>query len=118
MDDVGEGHSTLELLAASASEFLKLGRSLVMTSTRIGSRAAIRATIAFAETTGAVVIAEGVENEFVAGQMLQAGILLGQGFGLGKPTPAEHIEDVRAALTGRAALSTLRPRAAARRLAN
>ena len=68
--------------------------------------------------TGAVVIAEGVENEFVAGQMLQAGILLGQGFGLGKPTPAEHIEDVRAALTGRAALSTLRPRAAARQLAN
>ena len=28
LDDVGEGHSTLELLAASASEYLKLGRSL------------------------------------------------------------------------------------------
>ena len=34
LDDVGEGHSTLELLAASASEFLKLGRSLTMTSTK------------------------------------------------------------------------------------
>ena len=28
LDDVGDGHSTLELLAASSSEYLKLGRSL------------------------------------------------------------------------------------------
>jgi len=110
LDDVGEGHSTLELLAASSSEYLKLGRSLTMTSTRVGSRAAMHATMAFARATGALVIAEGVENEFVADQMKAAGILFGQGFGLGKPTPAADVEDVGEALAGRAALSRLRPR--------
>ncbi|MDQ6846029.1 MAG: bifunctional diguanylate cyclase/phosphodiesterase [Candidatus Dormibacteraeota bacterium] len=112
LDDVGEGHSTLELLIASSSEYLKLGRSLTMTSTRSGSRAGIAAVMAFASSSGAVLIAEGVENEFVSDLMKAAGITLGQGFGLGKPTLAADREDVGAALTGRAALSGLRPRRA------
>jgi diguanylate cyclase (GGDEF)-like protein len=116
LDDVGEGHSTLELLAASASEYLKLGRSLTMTSSRVGSRAAMDATMAFARSSGAVVIAEGVENEFAADLMKAAGIQLGQGFGLGKPTMAADVEDVGAALAGRAALSGLRPRRASARV--
>ena len=111
LDDVGEGHSTLELLAASGSEYLKLGRSLTMTSNRIGSKAAMHATMAFARVSGAVVIAEGIENEFVADLMKAAGIRYGQGFGLGKPTRTCDIEDVGKALAGRAALSGLRPRA-------
>jgi diguanylate cyclase (GGDEF)-like protein len=110
LDDVGEGHSTLELLAASSSEYLKLGRSLTMTTGRVGSRAAMEATVAFARATGATVIAEGVENEFVADQMKAGGIRLAQGFGLGKPTLAAELEDVSAALADRAALSGLRPR--------
>jgi diguanylate cyclase (GGDEF)-like protein len=112
LDDVGEGHSTLKLLAASASEYLKLGRSLTMTSARVGSRAAIDATTTFARISGATVIAEGVENEYAADMMKAAGIALGQGFGLGKPTQASAIEDVGAALVDRAALSGLRPRSA------
>jgi EAL domain-containing protein (putative c-di-GMP-specific phosphodiesterase class I) len=116
LDDVGEGHSTLELLAASSSEYLKLGRSLTMTSTRVGSRAAMDATMAFARVSGALVIAEGVENEFVADLMKAGGISLGQGFGLGKPTVASDIEDVASALAGRAALSVLRPRPASVRI--
>jgi diguanylate cyclase (GGDEF)-like protein len=115
LDDVGEGHSTLELLIASASEYLKLGRSLTMTSSRVGSRAAIDATLAFARISGAVLIAEGVENEFVADVMKATGIELGQGFGLGQPTLAADVEDVGAALAGRAALSALRPRRASLR---
>ena len=111
LDDVREGHSTLELLAASASEYLKLGRSLTMTSNRIGSKAAMHATMAFARVSGAGVIAEGIENEFVADLMKAAGIRYGQGFGLGKPTKTSDIEDVGKALAGRAALSGLRPRA-------
>jgi diguanylate cyclase (GGDEF)-like protein len=112
LDDVGEGHSTLELLAASSSEYLKLGRSLTMTSTRVGSRAAMDATMAFARVSGALVIAEGVENEFVADLMKAGGIKFRQGFGLGKPTFATDVEDVASALSDRAALSSLRPRAA------
>jgi diguanylate cyclase (GGDEF)-like protein len=116
LDDVGEGHSTLELLAASSSEYLKLGRSLTMTSTRVGSRAAMDATMAFARVSGAMVIAEGVENEFVADLMKASGVSLGQGFGLGKPTIASAVEDVASALADRAALSGLRPRPASMRI--
>ena len=116
LDDVGEGHSTLELLAASSSEFLKLGRSLTMTSTKVGSRAAMDCDHGVARVSGAVVIAEGVENEFVADLMKAGGIRLGQGFGLGKPTMAADVEDVTTALAERAALSALRPRAAAHSL--
>jgi diguanylate cyclase (GGDEF)-like protein len=112
LDDVGEGHSTLKLLAASASEYLKLGRSLTMTSGRVGSRAVIDATMSFARISGAIVIAEGVENEYAADMMKAAGIELGQGFGLGKPTRASAVEDVTTALVDRAALSGLRPRSA------
>jgi diguanylate cyclase (GGDEF)-like protein len=110
LDDVGEGHSTLELLVASSSEYLKLGRSVTMTSSRLKSRAVMEATMSFARVSGASVIAEGVENEFAADVMKQAGIELGQGFGLGKPTAAEDVEDVATALIDRAALSGLRPR--------
>ncbi|MHB8719752.1 MAG: EAL domain-containing protein [Candidatus Dormibacteria bacterium] len=110
LDDVGEGHSTLELLAASGGEYLKLGRSLTMTSTRVESRAAIHATMAFARVSGATVIAEGIENELVADLMREVGVELGQGFGLGRPTLAGDLENVGAAFVERAALSTLRPR--------
>jgi diguanylate cyclase (GGDEF)-like protein len=109
LDDVGEGQATLELLAASASEYLKLGRSLTMTSTEAGSRAAVNATMTFARLHGGMVIAEGVENEIVADQMQAAGILLGQGFGLGRPTPASDVKDAGEALAGRAALAGSRP---------
>ncbi len=85
LDDVGEGHATLELLAASASEFLKLGRGLTMTSSRMSSRAAMDATLAFARVSGAMVIAEGIESDSVAELMRTAGIVLGQGYGLGRP---------------------------------
>jgi diguanylate cyclase (GGDEF)-like protein len=109
LDDVGEGHATLELLAASASEYLKLGRSLTMTSTEAASRAAMNATMTFALLNGGMVIAEGVENEFVSDQMQAAGILLGQGFGLGKPTPAAEVKAVAEASAGRAALAGSKP---------
>ena len=112
LDDVGEGHSTLKLLAASASEYLKLGRSLTMTSARPSSRAVIDATTTFARISGATVIAEGVENEYAADMMKAAGIGLGQGFELGNPTLVSAIEDVGAALADRAALSGLRSRSA------
>ena len=69
VDDVGEGHSTLELLAASSREFLKVGRSITMTSSRRSSRAVIDATLTFARASGAVVIAEGIENEIAADVM-------------------------------------------------
>jgi hypothetical protein len=42
--------------------------------------------------------------------MKAAGNLLGQGFGLGRSTMADNVEDVGQALAGRAAFSRRRPR--------
>ena len=111
LDDVGEGHSTLELLAAAQPEFVKVARSLTMTASRGASRAAIEAALAFGQSSGAVTIAEGVENQFAADQMQAIGIELGQGFGLAVPTAPDATLDTVAGWAARAALRPLRPRA-------
>jgi len=111
LDDVGEGHSTLELLAAAEPEFIKVARSLTMTASRDASRAAIEAALAFGRSSGAVTIAEGVENQFAADQMQSMGIELGQGFGLAVPTAPDATADTVAGWLARSALRPLRPRA-------
>jgi len=85
LDDVGEGHSTLELLVAASPEYIKLARSLTLTAAHSSSRAAIRGAVAFAQTSGATVLAEGVENQLAAWQMAELGVTLGQGWWLGRP---------------------------------
>ena len=92
LDDVGEGHSTLELLTAANPEFIKIARSLTMTASHAGSRAAIKAVVSFARASGASVIAEGIENELAARQTRDLGAELGQGWWLARPTEAGVLE--------------------------
>jgi len=88
IDDVGEGHSTLEVLAASNPEYIKVARSLTVASDRVGPRSAIHAVVAFAQSSGAAIIAEGIETEQHAELMAEMGVDLGQGWHLGRPAPA------------------------------
>ncbi len=85
IDDVGEGHSTLEVLAAAAPEYIKVARGLMVAASQGGARSAIRALVAFARSSGAEVIAEGIETETERVLMMQLGVELGQGFALGEP---------------------------------
>jgi diguanylate cyclase (GGDEF)-like protein len=85
IDDVGEGHSTLEVLAAAAPEFIKVARGLMVAAHDAGARSAIRALVAFARSSGAEVIAEGIESETERALMMELGVELGQGFVLGEP---------------------------------
>jgi diguanylate cyclase (GGDEF)-like protein len=85
VDDVGEGHSTLEVLAAVRPEFIKVARSLVIEAGNIGARAAIRAMVAFARECGASVIAEGIEQPQTAADMRNLGVDLAQGYLFGRP---------------------------------
>ena len=73
------------LLAADRPECIEIARSLTTTVAHSSSRAAIRAAAAFARASGAAVIAEGVESEFVAAQMVAMGVGLGQETWLGRP---------------------------------
>ena len=85
IDDVGEGHSTLQVLATAVPEFVKVARSLVAAPAESGRGAALQAVVAFAASSGAVVIAEGIETEAEARRVRDTGIALGQGTWLGPP---------------------------------
>jgi diguanylate cyclase (GGDEF)-like protein len=85
IDDLGEGHSTLEVLSRAAPEYVKLASSLTTGRGNRGVEAAIAAVVTFAEHSGATIIAEGIETGDDADFMLEMGVELGQGWFLGRP---------------------------------
>jgi diguanylate cyclase (GGDEF)-like protein len=93
IDDVGEGHSTLDMLAAGSPDYIKIARSLVSAADHPGARAAINAVVAFALSASATVIAEGVETEEEARRMETMGVPLGQGYWLGRPARFRDADD-------------------------
>jgi diguanylate cyclase (GGDEF)-like protein len=84
LDDVGEGHSSLEVLTAAVPDFIKVTRSLAMAETR-GARAAIQAAVAFAAATRSAVVAEGIESAAMATTLAELGVTYGQGNWLARP---------------------------------
>jgi diguanylate cyclase len=86
LDDVGEGHSSLEVLTAAVPDFIKVARSMAMAETR-GARAAIQAAVAFAAATRSAVVAEGIESAAMATTLLELGVTYGQGNWLARPAP-------------------------------
>jgi EAL domain-containing protein (putative c-di-GMP-specific phosphodiesterase class I) len=85
LDDIGEGHSTLELLAAAVPEFVKVAKSITQECSERGPRAVIEATVAYARSSDSCVIAEGIEDEETANQLQELGVTAGQGYWLGRP---------------------------------
>jgi diguanylate cyclase (GGDEF)-like protein len=85
VDDVGEGHSTFETLAAATPEYVKLARHFIGRVSEPGPRAAIVAACSFAQASEARVIAEGIEDERTIGVLRDLHVELGQGFHLGRP---------------------------------
>jgi EAL domain-containing protein (putative c-di-GMP-specific phosphodiesterase class I) len=95
LDDVGTGNSGLEMLRQVHVEFVKIDRSVVAAAvSEASARGVLLALATFARQTGAVVIAEGIEDEqmldFVRcidahGENFSATIQGAQGYGLGRP---------------------------------
>lgn len=102
LDDVGSGNNGLELMSKAAFDYVKIDRSVMLSATSgASSRAALMAILAFATESGAVVIAEGIEDEAMfdlvrdvaASTQLKGnpGLIHGvQGFLFGLPLPAEE----------------------------
>jgi diguanylate cyclase (GGDEF)-like protein len=84
LDDVGAGHSDVELMAALMPDYIKLDRRLSGRSAR-ADESVVAAMVAFGARSGAVVLAEGIEDEATAARMRSRGVLLGQGYHLGRP---------------------------------
>jgi EAL domain-containing protein (putative c-di-GMP-specific phosphodiesterase class I) len=94
LDDVGAVPDSLSLLPFLAPDIVKLDISLVR-QRPAGERAAtVTAVAAYAERTGATVLAEGIETQRDLGQALALGATLGQGFHLGRPAPLQQYEPV------------------------
>jgi diguanylate cyclase (GGDEF)-like protein len=108
LDDVGTGNAGLEMLRKIDADFVKIDRSIVAASaTEPNARAVLLAMATFARQTGALVIAEGVEDEEVLEFLRGVGpldvspgaIIQGaQGFQLGYPSPempADSLSEIR-----------------------
>lgn len=85
MDDVGATPATLQLLASIAPDIVKLDASIVRSPYR--SRTAVRQVQAHVRSTGAVLLAEGIETRRHLRRAMSLGATLGQGWMFGRPMP-------------------------------
>jgi diguanylate cyclase (GGDEF)-like protein len=98
IDDVGEGHSTFEVLAACVPEFVKIAARFGRVGDYPGPQAAVQAAVTFAQATSGEVIAEGLEADENVDLVMKLGVGLGQGYGL---YPPSRVEDLPASPSSR-----------------
>ena len=92
VDDAGAGFSSLRHILELKPDIIKLDRSLVMEIDRDPVRQGLVAGLQhFAATSGATIIAEGIETEPERHAVAALGVDLGQGYLLGKPAPAAQV---------------------------
>jgi EAL domain-containing protein (putative c-di-GMP-specific phosphodiesterase class I) len=86
IDDVGAGFTTLRNIIRLAPDILKLDLSLTQAIERdSGSRALTSALVGYADKTGTVIAAEGIETESELETLRELGVNQGQGYFLGRP---------------------------------
>jgi hypothetical protein len=87
IDDVGAEPESLALLPFIAPDVIKLDISLVQRCLNVEQAAICTAVAAYAERTGATILAEGIETETDLEQALALGATLGQGWYFSRPGP-------------------------------
>ncbi len=91
VDDCGAGFTSLRHVALIAPDYLKLDMVLCR-DVREPARAALaRALVSFAQETGSVVIAEGIERRDDLEALRELGVEMGQGYLLSRPRSAESL---------------------------
>jgi diguanylate cyclase (GGDEF)-like protein len=87
VDDAGAGYAGLQQVMRIQPDIIKLDRSLVAEVDSDPAKAAlIDAFVRFAQSTGAVVCAEGIETPAELGAVADLDVTYGQGFGLARPS--------------------------------
>jgi EAL domain-containing protein (putative c-di-GMP-specific phosphodiesterase class I) len=88
IDDAGAGFSSLRHILRLSPHLIKLDieitRDIHLDPVR---RALAQALVAFADNTGATLLAEGIERREEAGALIELGVKLGQGYLFGVPAP-------------------------------
>ena len=85
LDDVGAEPASLALLPLVRPDVVKLDRSVVRTTDRVQAAAMASAVGAYAESSGAVVVAEGIETDADRAWAVAIGAHVGQGWLFGRP---------------------------------
>jgi diguanylate cyclase (GGDEF)-like protein len=92
LDDFGTGYSSLSYLRKFPIDTLKIDRSFVLGVPHDREAVAIvQAVVAMAVSLGLRIIAEGLETPEQIDALRQLGCKQGQGYGLGRPQPAEAL---------------------------
>jgi len=88
VDDAGAGYAGFAQLVRVRPDIVKLDRSLVRNvNTEPAKAAVIRAFVSFAQDTGALACAEGIETAGELRVVTELGAAIGQGYLLGRPKP-------------------------------
>lgn len=86
IDDFGVGRGNLQTIAALRPEYVKLDMSFVQAH----DFETVRRMRRLAEDWGTILIVEGVESEYQASGVLDAGVRYIQGYYFGKPEAVSH----------------------------
>ena len=93
VDDAGAGYASLRHLLEIRPDVIKLDASLTRgIDVEPGRRALAEALIAFARATGVALVAEGIETAAEEAELERLGVVLGQGYHLGRPGPLPRHE--------------------------
>ncbi|HEV2703602.1 MAG TPA: EAL domain-containing protein [Steroidobacteraceae bacterium] len=93
IDDFGTGYTSLSYLKQLPVQQLKIDKTFIMNLTSDSAdQRIVRSAIQLAHGFGMTVVAEGVESEAVASQLLEYGCDYAQGYHLGRPQGAVSIE--------------------------
>ena len=88
VDDAGAGYASLRHILQLQPDLIKLDRSLIHNLHRNDAELALaKALVTFAESTGAEIIAEGVESKGELDALMELGVTLAQGYLLARPGP-------------------------------
>jgi EAL domain-containing protein (putative c-di-GMP-specific phosphodiesterase class I) len=103
VDDVGAGYASLRHALQLAPDMVKMDMSLTRDVDRDpGRRALASALISFADETGTMIVAEGIETAGELQALKDLGVRFGQGFYLAEPGPLEDVRPTRAGGRGSA----------------
>ncbi|MCW2605845.1 MAG: hypothetical protein JWO60_538 [Frankiales bacterium] len=87
LDDAGANDASVALLPVLAPDVVKLDGPLLAARLSRPQARALRAVTGYAERSGAVLLAEGIESEQDLARARELGAVWGQGFLLGRPRP-------------------------------